>query len=175
MNPTGEVSWAICNWEWIFLVTLPKNKLHTSHSYTGCDTFQFLPNSFCSHLLAQLSICVYSIFVWRRKGVRVARRAYRCVCVCCFGACCLAWSQSELLDLSELLISSDPSYSHLQDNCSTGVLSKRRRRRSLFNPCSHWTITDTHANTSMWHLRSHKRVNKKADFFFLSAMVKTAF
>lgn len=149
MNPTGEVSWAIYNWEWIFLVTLPKNKLHTSHSYTGSD------NSFCSHLLARLSICVYSIFVWRRKGLCVARRAYRGVCVCVPALACLAWSQSELLDLSELLISPKPS-----------LLSKQRRLRSLFNPCSHWTITDTQANTSMWRLRSHMHVNK--NFFFLS-------
>lgn len=57
-NRDLEVSWAIYSREWIFLATPPENKLHTSHSYAWCDTFQFLPNSLCSHLLAKLSICV---------------------------------------------------------------------------------------------------------------------
>lgn len=56
-NRDLQVSWAIYSREWIFW-SLAMNKLHTSHSWAWCDTFQFLPNSLCSHLLAKLSICV---------------------------------------------------------------------------------------------------------------------
>lgn len=77
-NRDLEVSWAIYNRELIFLVTLSKTKLH---SHAWCDTFQFLPNSLCSHLRAKLSIRV-CICVTETEWVCVDRRGLRGRYIC---------------------------------------------------------------------------------------------
>lgn len=137
----GEVSQAVHKWELVFLVTVPKNKLHTNHSYTGCDMFQFLPDSFCSHFGARLSISVV-FYIWLKQEGGLSHKALQTVCVCaCTRAegpllACLSWRQSQPLDPSELLISSNRSWLDPQDGggSSAGVLSKQRPLWSRFYP-----------------------------------------